>query len=329
MKLAPAPLLEVRHLSVSYVRLPETVCAVRDVSLELCEGETLVLAGETGSGKSTLALALLHLKDDALQVTSGEILFEGRDYRSFQRRDWQDIYGRKIGMIFQDSGSALNPILTVRDQIVETLRAHQKISKKAAQTRAMELLDEVGIAREKGTLYPFELSGGMCQRVGIALGICNQPRLLIADEPTSALDLTLQYQIMDLLGELKRRYGMAFLLISHDLPMISRIADRISIMYHGRIVESGMAEEILHSPAHPYTRKLIACQPGLNHQHETNPLPSIAGAAPKPGEQIAGCSFAPRCEFCEPVCKEADPSSRYFSNTHRAACLSNSAAKGK
>jgi oligopeptide/dipeptide ABC transporter ATP-binding protein len=318
--LALPPILEVHNLSIAYHSLREITRAVRDISLQISEGETLALVGETGSGKSTFALAVLGLLAPQARVESGEILFEGRSVQSLSRRDWKSIRGPKIGMIFQDARSALNPVLSVGDHLVETLRAHQALSKKKARSRALELLEEVGIPEGQEKRYPFELSGGACQRVGIALGICNMPRLLIADEPTSAVDPTLQAQILDLLRVMKQRYGLALLLISHDLPLIAQAADRISVLYHGRIVESGLREEIFAFPAHPYTRGLIRSQPGMGHHHETHPLAPIPGSMPIPGEDFRGCAFASRCKDAEPRCRESVPSRRALSTTHEAAC---------
>ena len=321
MYLAPLPLLDVRRLSIAYVTSAERVPAVRDVSLKILEGETLALAGETGSGKSTLGLAISGLLDSRANVESGEIRFEENSLRSLSDRGWRRIHGRKIGIIFQDARSALNPVLTIKDHLVETILAHQKISRKEAQARALSLLKDVGIPEGHEKLHPFELSGGMCQRVGIALAICNSPRLLIADEPTSSLDSTIQAQILDLLLLMKQRYGLALLLISHDLALISQVADRISVMYHGRIVESGPREEVFTSPAHPYTQNLIHCLAGLQHHHEAAPLTPVPGVVPAPGENFPGCAFAPRCRYLEQACRQTIPAVREVSDTHSVACF--------
>jgi peptide/nickel transport system ATP-binding protein len=321
MYLAPRPLLEIRHLSISYSSSSEILRAVRDISLQVYEGETLALAGETGSGKSTLALAVLGLLDPQAYVESGEISYEGCSLQSLKKRDWKEIRGRKIGIIFQDARSTLNPVLTVENHLIETLRAHQPLTKKKAQARALELLQEVGIPKGHEKLHPFELSGGICQRVGIALAICNNPQLLIADEPTSSLDSTIQAQILDLLLLMKQRYGLALLWISHDLALISHVADRISIMYHGRIVESGLTEEVFAFPAHPYTQSLIQCLVGLQHHHETQPLMPIPGVIPIPGRDLQGCAFAPRCGNSKPECLRMIPVGREVSNSHWVACI--------
>jgi oligopeptide/dipeptide ABC transporter ATP-binding protein len=314
-----SPILELRNFSVTYHPSSGVVCAVRGASLEIRESETLSLVGETGSGKSTIALAALGLLDRHEQ--SGDIRHKNRPIRSLTARDWESIRGREIGIVFQDSRSALNPVRTVLDHVVETLRAHQDISRKEARHKALEILRDVGIHGGQERLYPFALSGGMCQRVGIALAICNKPQLLIADEPTSAIDSAVQAQMLDLLQELKQRYGLALLLISHDLPLISQISDRISVMYHGRIVECGSRRELMDSPAHPYTQSLLRCQPSFENHHEGNRLTAIPGAGPAAGQAFQGCSFAPRCSRAEPRCRETEPEERELSMTHRVACI--------
>ncbi len=321
MNLALRPLLEIRNLSIAYHLPSQIIHAVRSVTLQISEGETVALVGETGSGKSTIALSILGLLRFPAKVESGDILFEGRSTRSLADREWKRIRSRKIGIAFQDARSALNPILSIKDHMVETLRSHQPISKKAAREIALRHLQEVGIPEGQERLYPFELSGGACQRIGIALAICNHPRLLIADEPVSAVDVTLQAQILDLLQHMKQRQNLALLLISHDLPLISKVADRICVMYHGRIIESGFSDEVFASPSHPYTLGLIQSQPGLQHHHETNPLAAIPGSMPVPGQDLPGCIFAPRCPDAIPQCAETVPDERALSETHWVACI--------
>jgi oligopeptide/dipeptide ABC transporter ATP-binding protein len=316
---AVSPILEVRELVVSYRAGAEPVRALRGACMHIHEGETVALAGESGSGKSTFALAILGLLDP--QDHSGEILYKGGALQSLSKREWKKIRSREIGIVFQDARSVLNPVLTILDHMVETLRAHQPISKKDARRKAMELFHEVGIPEGQERLYPFELSGGTCQRAGIALGIINAPRLLIADEPTSAIDTALQAQILDLLQRLKERFGLALLLISHDLPLISQVSDRISVMYHGRIVETGLKEEVLGAPAHPYTLGLIQCQPSFSHNHEKNRLVAIAGAMPKGNQEFSGCAFAPRCNRSKPRCLETIPAARRLSKSHSVECF--------
>ncbi len=318
--------LEVRNLSVAYPTPSAPIHAVRGVSLQICEGETLSLVGETGSGKSTLALAVLGLLDHPVQ--SGEILFQGRAIHSLTRGEWKRLRSREIGMVFQDSRSALNPVITILDHMIETIRAHQKLSRRDARDRGIDILREVGIPEAQGNLYPFELSGGTCQRAGIALAVCNKPRLLIADEPTSAIDVAIQAQILDLLQSMKERHGLSLLLVSHDLPLIAQVSDRICVMYCGRIVESGDMGVILGAPAHPYTRNLVRCQPSLNHHHEINRLSPVPGALPGAGQEFTGCAFAPRCSLADPRCRESTPSACTITATHAAACF-NATAGGQ
>ena len=313
------PILEIRNLSVTYHSSSGPMPAIRGVSLKIGAGEIHSIVGETGSGKSTVALAILGLLQCRHQ--SGDILYRKRALQSLTANEWNKIRSREIGIVFQDTRSALNPALTVLDHFIETLRAHQALSKREARARAMELLQEVGIQTGVEKLHPLDLSGGMCQRVGIALGICNSPQLLVADEPTSAVDSAIQTQILDLLQRMKQRYGLALLLISHDLPLISQVSDRISVMYHGRIVESGLTEEVLAAPAHPYTQNLLQCQPSFSNHHEENPLAAIPGSVPTAGQEFPGCSFAPRCSWSEPRCQESIPAAHALCSTHLVSCI--------
>jgi oligopeptide/dipeptide ABC transporter ATP-binding protein len=317
------PLLDVRHLTVSYLSQSGPIPAVRDVSLHVTPGEIVALAGETGCGKSTLALSLLGLLDRRAKLESGSILFEGRELVSLTEKQWRTIRGRRIGVIFQDARGTLNPVLTIGDHLLETLRTHQQIPRRQARTSAVRLLMEVGIPDPEKSMrrFPHEMSGGMCQRVGIALSICNQPSLLIADEPTSALDPTLQGQILNLLREMTLRQNLALLLISHDLALVSDFADRVAVMYLGRLIECGPAALVLSRPAHPYTRGLLRSQPDLNHHRERRPLQPIPGAPPPPAQSLPGCPFAPRCSLAEPVCGEALPALVELSPGHHAACV--------
>ncbi len=327
--MASGPLLEVKNLSVSYHLSSQIIHAVRNISFQISAGETLALVGETGSGKSTCALSLLGLLGHQAHLESGEILFDGRSLRHLKSRQWKSIRSRKIGIAFQNACAALNPILSVEAHLIETLQAHRKLSRKNARIRALELLREVGIPEGQEKLFPFELSGGACQRVGLALAICNNPSLLIADEPISALDAVSQARLIDLLQLLKQRHNVALLLISHDLLLIPQIADRISVMYQGMILESGLKEEILASPAHPYTQGLLASRPDLQHHHETHPLRSISGSMPVSGEILPGCPFAPRCAYSEPQCRQAALEETALSRTHRAACIRISRRHGR
>ncbi len=316
------PVLDVRHLSVSYPTASGPLPAVRDVSFQISPGETLALVGETGCGKSTVALALLGLLG-AGHIESGEIFFGDLNLRKLPKRDWRRIRGRDIGMIFQDPRSALNPVLTVGDHLLEAIRAHQRLGRRAARALSVDLLSEVGVAEPAFQLgrHPFELSGGMCQRVGIALAICNNPRLLIADEPTSALDPTIQTQIMDLLDRMKRLRSLSLLLISHDLALVSESSDRVAVMYHSRLVEIGPGLSVLTDAVHPYTQALREAVPDLHHKCDSHPLAAVPGMAPAPGEDLPGCPFAPRCGYCEPRCTLAFPDPVAAPDSHWAACI--------
>lgn len=321
LNLAPSPLLEIVNLSVTYPAPSLPAHAVRGVSLNIYESETVALVGETGSGKSSLALAVLGLLGEPARIEADALVLEKQDLRQMPPRDWSGVRGRKIGMVFQDARGALNPVLTIRDHMVETLRAHQKMSTRNAGAQASELLREVGIPQEQESRYPFELSGGACQRVGIALALCNHPRLLIADEPTSAIDAATQAHILALLQRMQRRYGLALLLISHDLSMIAQMADRVAILYHGRLVESGTRKEVFDAPRHPYTRGLLRLQPHFAHHHQSNPLVPIPGQTPGPGEAHAGCAFAARCAVAEAGCRLWLPPETAVSATHRVRCF--------
>jgi len=315
------PLLQVQQLSVSYATPSGTLPAVRDVSFEIAAGETLALIGETGCGKSTIAFAILGLLGREARIDGGEILFEDRPVTRLSEAEWRDVRGSKLGFVFQDSRSALNPVLTVGQHMIEALRAHGSVRHDEAADTARRILTEVGV-RDPAFLmgrYRSELSGGMCQRVGIALAICNGPQLLVADEPTSALDPTIQAQVLELLKDLKRRKALALLLVSHDLAMISEIADSVAVMYHGHLLEYGRRQEILSCAAHPYTRALIECLPSMKDRKER--LATIPGAPPLPGSQISGCDFAPRCGSAGPACADSAPEFRQLSMTHRAACI--------
>ena len=226
-------------------------------------------------------------------------------------------------MIFQDVRSSLNPVLTIGEHLIESLRSHRKLGRRQARGRALELLSEVGIPEPELQMprYSFELSGGMCQRIAIALGICNDPLLLIADEPTSGLDPTIQVQILDLLQEMKLSHGLALLLITHDLALVASRADWVSVMYHGRLIEAGTTKEVFDRPVHPYTRAVIDAQPDFKRTKECDPLTPIPGSPPRPGQELPGCAFAPRCPVVEPRCSAELPPRVALSDSHSAACI--------
>jgi peptide/nickel transport system ATP-binding protein len=312
-------ILQIERLTISHAAPASRFIAVRDLSIEIARGETVALVGESGCGKTTLALAIPGLLGTGARRESGRILFEAHDTAFFNPAEWRRVRGRGIGMVFQDPRSALNPVLSVGAHLLETLRAHKQTKGVDAKRHAEQTLEEVGMAEPAAVMkrFPSELSGGMCQRIGIALAILNDPGLLIADEPTSALDPTVGCRILDLLHELKTRRGMALLMISHDLALVSRYADRVLMMYHGRIIESGLQSEVLESPMHPYTRALLQSRPG----ERTWLLPVIPGAPPSPGQELPGCAFAPRCGAARPFCTQSTPAPHRLSESHSAACV--------
>jgi oligopeptide/dipeptide ABC transporter ATP-binding protein len=316
-------LLEVENLTVSYRTDSRTIQAVRGLSLQIAAGESLALVGETASGKSTVALALMGLLNRNAEVEDGKIRFQGVPLSFRESRSWVHLRGSKIGMVFQDARGALNPVLTIGSQLVAALRAHQRLSPGTARKLAASILSEAGIPDPAFFMkrYPIELSGGMCQRVGIAAAVSNRPALLIADEPTSALDPSIQAQILELLRILKDRYDLAVLLISHDLALVAEISQRVAVMYCGRLVESGPAVEIFRRPAHPYTSSLIACQADLRHRWDQHPLTTIAGSPPAGVLSFQGCAFVPRCPKAGPDCARSDPPARFISGDHWAACF--------
>ena len=317
------PVLEVKRLSVSYHTAAGPVPAVHDFSVELDEGESLALVGETGSGKSTIALALMGLLPPGTRVEAETFRFLGKTLVSGDDRAWRPIRGKTIGMVFQDARGSLNPVITIGAQLSETLRTHQCLSRKAARTLAASLLTDVGIPHPPFTMrrYPLELSGGMCQRIGIAMAICHAPSLLIADEPTSALDPSIQAQVLEVLRRMKESRHLAMLMISHDLAMVSEVTERVAVLYHGRLVEMGAVSEVFRNPAHPYTAGLIACQADLRRRWEDGRLAPVAGMPPASGLKISGCAFAPRCPKAILECSAGEPPLRKIGAGHWTACI--------
>ena len=316
------PLLVVRNLTVSYPGPSGPAGGSQSVSLELAKGETLGLVGESGCGKTTIALSIVGLLDGD-RIETGEILFQDRSLVGLTEREWRELRGPRIGMVFQDARGALNPVLTVGRHLIETLRAHSELTAAEARERAVRLLSEAGLPDPPFIMrrYAFELSGGACQRVGIALALSGNPELLVADEPTSALDPTIQSQIVDLLTEMRARRGLALLFISHDLALVSQIAERAAVMYAGRIVENGPARDVFSKPAHPYTRALLACIPNLSLPPRSQRLEPIAGSPGTVGPHPAGCAFAPRCPSAVPDCTAGVPPPASISDSHWAACI--------
>jgi oligopeptide/dipeptide ABC transporter ATP-binding protein len=279
---------------------------VNDVSFSVRRGETLCLVGESGSGKSVTALSILRLVAPPGRVASGTILFDGRDLMQLEEREMQRIRGAGISLIFQEPMTALNPVFTIGNQIEETLAVHGVARGAVARRRAIELLDAARIPEPERRVrdYPHQLSGGLRQRALIAMALACTPALLIADEPTTALDVTIQAQILDLLRDLQKRFGLALLLITHDLGVVAEMADRVAVMYAGRIVEQATVHELFRSPAHPYTRGLLASIPG---GVPGGRLKAIQGTVPPLGRLPRGCAFAPRCPSRFDPCDQAPP----------------------
>jgi oligopeptide/dipeptide ABC transporter ATP-binding protein len=301
-------LLTIDNLTVQFRGDSGWITAVDDVSLNLREGETLGIVGESGSGKSVTALSILRLHTAATtRHPTGRITYTGKDMLALTPRQLRDVRGREIAMIFQDPMSSLNPVLTIADQISETLRLHQDLDAAASRQRAIELLELVRIpdARRRVDEYPHRLSGGMRQRVMIAIAIACRPRLLIADEPTTALDVTIQAQILDLLRELQSSLGMSVILISHDMGVIAEFAQRVVVMYAGRVVETAPVKELFRKPIHPYTEGLLAAIPKLDV--DVTRLPTIRGSIPDPALAIQGCRYGPRCPVALDSCRIEAP----------------------
>lgn len=290
--------LTAHHLEVSYFTEKGPVAAVRGIDLAMLQGRTLAVVGESGSGKSTLLRALATLLPPAkAAISGGALIIDGKNVETLSQADIRNLRRRAIGIVFQDASSALNPVMTIGDQLVEAITASARVSSKEARRRAVELLSDVQISDPWARLdsYPHQFSGGMKQRLVIALALAQSPHILLADEPTSALDVTIQQQILTLLRSLQRSRGMAMMLVTHDLGLVARYADDVAVMYAGRIVESGTVADVLGSPRHPYTQALRLSSPRLRNDSGNRRLPAIAGEPPLVGAIPAGCSFAPRC----------------------------------
>jgi peptide/nickel transport system ATP-binding protein len=320
-------LLQVQDLTVEFPARPRTVTAVREVSFAIGRSESLGLVGESGSGKSVTALAIMGLLPPQAQV-SGAIVFDGKDLTRATPDELRAVRGARIGMIFQEPMTALNPVMRVGDQVAEAVAAHQSAvfsrkssAKNEAWTRAVEALKDVGIPdhERRARDYPHQLSGGMRQRVMIAMAIVNRPELLIADEPTTALDVTIQAQILELLADLRRKMGLAMLFISHDLGVVSQVADRVAVMYAGSVVEMGSVAAVFARAAHPYTRGLLHAVPTLRTDRE-KPLKTIEGTVPNIAELPPGCRFEPRCAWKVEACAHALPPLEPVGEGHWARC---------
>lgn len=313
-------LLEVKDLVIHYVTDDSTVCAVNSISLSVGEGETLGLVGETGAGKTTAALGILRLiPDPPGLIKGGEILFDGEDLLKKKEAGMRKIRGNDISMIFQDPMTALNPVLRVGDQIQEVLHLHGKCSKAEAALKGLRMLEMVGIPAERSIEYPHEFSGGMRQRVVIAIALACSPRLLIADEPTTALDVTIQAQVLKMMKALRDEMKSSMILITHDLGVVAGICDKVAIMYAGEIIENGTVEHIFDDPSHPYTVGLFGSLPSL--EKNVRRLSPIPGLMPDPADLPGGCSFHPRCPHAAKECAAIHPDAIEVGTGHFVKCL--------
>ena len=318
-----APVLEVKNLTTRFKTEKGVVTAVDGISFEVAAGETLAIVGESGSGKSVTSMSILRLiPTPPGRIESGEILFEGKDLLKLTNDQMREVRGDSIAMIFQDSMSSLNPSITVGKQIAEPITLHRNASWSEAYEKAGDLLSLVQIPDAKNRLsaYPHQFSGGMRQRTMIAMALSCEPKLIIADEPTTALDVTVQAQILDLLKELTQKGNTAMILITHDMGVVARYADRVAVMYGGRIVEKGPAREIFNRPRHPYTQGLLASIPRLDGD-PSKPLPAIEGMPPDLSALPPGCAFAPRCPKASDECKASKPALAKVSEGHLKACF--------
>ncbi|MDM5297276.1 ABC transporter ATP-binding protein [Bacillus pumilus] len=312
-------LLDVKKLSIAFRQKKQRVPIVHHISFSIQKGETLGIVGESGCGKSITSMSLMGLNHQT--ETTGDIQFEGQNLLTLSEKQWRKVRGNDISMIFQEPMTSLNPLMTIGKQMTEALFTHQTISPKEAKTNAIHLLQTVGLKQAESLLkkYPHELSGGMRQRVMIAMAMLCHPKLMIADEPTTALDVTIQAQILRLLKKLNEEMNTAILFITHDLGVVRQICQRVMIMYAGRIVEEGTVDRIFQKPQHPYTKGLFASVPSFKEKKEK--LVSISGHVPKPGTIQAGCQFAPRCPYQMPQCLEKEPPLQSIEPEHRVACF--------
>ncbi len=316
------PLRSVSNLTTAFATARGEIRAIEDVSFSLDEGEILGIVGESGSGKSVTALTIMGLlPQPPARVAGGSILFGGEDLTKLSDTRMQRIRGPGIAMVFQEPRTSLNPVFTIGEQVMETIRAHERLSQRALYARALEMLEKVGIpsaARRMGD-YPHQLSGGQRQRVMLAIALACRPRLLIADEPTTALDVTIQAQILDLMMDLRDEFGMAIIVITHNMGVVAETADRVLVMYAGRIVEEAPVARLFDRPLHPYTRGLLACVPSL--EQEQARLVAIRGTLPDPARRPSGCRFSPRCAYAVPACAAGLPPLETFDPGHTAACI--------
>ncbi|NLW40021.1 MAG: ABC transporter ATP-binding protein [Tissierellia bacterium] len=313
-------ILEIKDLVVHYITDEGVVEAVNGLNMTLKRGETLGLVGETGAGKTTTALSILRLVPNPPgKIISGEIHFDGENLLELSEEEMRSIRGNKISMIFQDPMTSLNPVMTVGEQIAEGIEIHQGLSTDEAMEKAHEMLELVGIPRERAIDYPHQFSGGMKQRVVIAIALACNPSLLIADEPTTALDVTIQAQVLELMRNLREEFNTAMILITHDLGIVAETCDKVAVMYAGEVIEYATLEQLFENPKHPYTIGLFGSIPSLEHDVER--LKPIKGLMPDPTNLPSGCPFHPRCSHAQDICKERKPIVTNIEEGHMVKCL--------
>jgi len=312
-------ILEIKDLTIQYKTDSGLVKAVNNLSFSVSKGESLGLVGETGAGKTTTALGIMNLVPDPPgKIVGGDIIFEGENLLELDKRGLRKVRGNRISMVFQDPMTSLNPVMTVGRQIAESIRIHRKLRRIDAEKKAVEILEMVGIPGERFGEYPHQFSGGMKQRVVIAIALSCNPELLIADEPTTALDVTIQAQVLDLIAKLKAESNTSMLLITHDLGVVAEVCDKVAIMYAGEIVEYGTLDDIYNQTRHPYTLGLFGSIPDIESNEER--LSPIPGLMPDPTDLPEGCSFSPRCTRCTEICKTAAPPNIEVSAGHWVRC---------
>lgn len=314
------PILKVKGLKTEFYTINNKITAVDDVSFSVKRKETLAIVGESGSGKSVTSLSIMGLIMPPGKISGGEIEYNGKNLLSLKEKEMQQIRGNEISMIFQEPMTSLNPVLTIGKQISEALRKHQKISIKDSYKKVIELLQLVEIPSPEQRIkeYPYQLSGGMRQRVMIAIALASNPKILIADEPTTALDVTIQAQILDLMKNVKEKMGMSIIIITHDLGVVAEIADRVVVMYAGKVVEQADVVSIFNNPLHPYTKRLLASS--LTIDKKLQKFPTIKGNVPHPSQLPKGCRFHPRCELATKQCSEKEPILEMKRNNREVRC---------
>lgn len=313
-------LLRAQDLSISIKNEKEYLIAVDNISFQIKQGEILGIVGESGCGKSLTALSILGLLTEGIEVSGGNLIFDGKDLLHIRKEERQGMNGKEISMIYQEPMTSLNPLMKIGKQVAEVIKIHEKVTKKEVEEKVLEILKKVGLQDPDKSIhsYPHQLSGGMRQRVMIAMAIICKPKLLIADEPTTALDVTIQAQILDLLREINKEFNTSILFISHDLGVINQLCDRVMVMYSGKVVEEGKVRTIFLHPVHEYTKGLMNSIP--TRSQKGYPLKCIKGRVPTLSDRKFGCSFAPRCEVARDICFIQNPKMQALSMSHSVSC---------